>query len=205
MRRDGERRISSALNRGRRVCESDNQDLVVRLAEDTGAVSMVDQPHADSDQEPPTEAVAEIVGELVGDPDEGAEDADPQRIEEPGKLLRIAAMTRAMLNEVREAPLDEGGRARLSHVYEATVDQLCSVLPDELRGELGAVLVPLSSDSPSEAELRVAQAQLIGWLEGLFNGIQAAVMSQQMAAMAQLQQMRRQPELPEQSSGGLYL
>ena len=150
-----------------------------------------------------TEPVAEIVG--PGGDGAEADDGEPQRIEEPGKLLRIAAMTRAMLNEVREAPLDEGGRARLSDVYSATVDQLCSVLPDELRGELDAVLVPLSSDSPSEAELRIAQAQLIGWLEGLFNGIQAAVMSQQMAAMAQLQQMRQQPELPEHTGGGLYL
>ena len=135
-----------------------------------------------------------------------AEEPAPERIEEPGKLLRIATMTRAMLNEVREAPLDEGGRARLHEVYDATVEQLCSVLPDELRGELSAVLVPLAGDQPTEAELRIAQAQLIGWLEGLFNGIQAAVMSQQMAAVSQLEQMRRQPNQAEQRhGGGLYL
>ncbi len=133
------------------------------------------------------------------------EDA-PERIEEPGKLLRIAAMTRAMLNEVREAPLDDSGRARLRTVFEASVDQLCSVLPRELRGELSAVLVPLDEEHPSEAELRIAQAQLIGWLEGLFNGIQAAVMTQQLAARAQLERMQQQRELPEaSSSGGLYL
>jgi len=158
---------------------------------------MTDAERADSVEPGQTDAQAQVVR---------VEPSAPERIEEPGKLLRIAAMTRAMLNEVREAPLDEGGRARLKSVYEASVDQLCSVLPAELRGELSAVLVPLHNVEPSEAELRIAQAQLIGWLEGLFNGIQAAVMSQQMAAMAQLQQMRQQPELPEQTtSGGLYL
>lgn len=164
---------------------------VYRLTDMTDAES-ADVPAQDS-----TDAHAQVVK---------AESTGPERIEEPGKLLRIAAMTRAMLNEVREAPLDEGGRARLKEVYEASVDQLCGVLPAELRGELSAVLVPLHDVQPSEAELRIAQAQLIGWLEGLFNGIQAAVMTQQMAAMAQLQQMRQQPELPEQTTtGGLYL
>ncbi len=134
------------------------------------------------------------------------EDSAPEMIEEPGKLIRIAAMTRAMLNEVREAPLDERGLARLREVYEASVEQLCSVLPEELRGELSAVLIPFDTEQPSEAELRVAQAQLIGWLEGLFNGIQAAVMSQQLAARAQLEHMQRQRELAESQSGrGLYL
>lgn len=130
----------------------------------------------------------------------------PEVIEEPGKLIRIATMTRAMLNEVREAPLDERGLARLREVYEASVEQLCGVLPEELRGELSAVLVPFDAAQPSEAELRVAQAQLIGWLEGLFNGIQAAVMSQQLAARAQLEQMQRRRELAEPKTGqGLYL
>lgn len=143
-------------------------------------------------------------------PDHDGEPArgEPGQIEEPGKLLRIAAMSRAMLNEVRNAPLDDEGRSRFKNVYEATVQQLCDVLPGDLREELAAVFVPLGDGEPSEANIRIAQAQLIGWLEGLFNGIQAAVVTQQMAARQQLHQMRQsagdgtpQPAEP----GGLYL
>ena len=133
----------------------------------------------------------------------------PDQIEEPGKLLRIAAMSRAMLNEVRNAPLDEEGRSHFKGVYEATLQQLCDVLPGDLRAELGALFVPLGEGEPTESDIRVAQAQLIGWLEGLFNGIQAAVVTQQMAARQQLHQMRQQGALPRDEApaepGGLYL
>lgn len=131
----------------------------------------------------------------------------PDRIEEPAKLLRIASMTRSMLEEVRTATLDEEGRVRLRAVFEASMDQLRSVLTDDLRAELADVFVPLDSDIPTQAEIRVAQAQLIGWLEGLFNGIHAAIMTQQMAARAQLKQIRsgRQPDEGDEAAGGLYL
>jgi len=131
----------------------------------------------------------------------------PDRIEEPAKLLRIASMTRSMLEEVRTATLDEEGRARLRAVFDATLDQLHMVLTEDLREELAEVFVPLDEGVPTQAEIRVAQAQLIGWLEGLFNGIQAAIMTQQMAARAQLKQIRGASPSGEgaHSEGGLYL
>ena len=131
----------------------------------------------------------------------------PGRIEEPAKLLRIASMTRSMLEEVRTATLDEEGRARLRAVFDATLEQLHTVLTEDLREELSEVFVPLDEGVPTQAEIRVAQAQLIGWLEGLFNGIQAAIMTQQMAARSQLQQIRGGPpsEDGDHGAGGLYL
>ncbi|MCY3539856.1 MAG: DUF2587 domain-containing protein [bacterium] len=132
----------------------------------------------------------------------------PDRIEEPAKLLRIASMTRSMLEEVRTATLDEEGRARLRAVFDATLEQLHTVLTEDLRAELAEVFVPLDEGVPTQAEIRVAQAQLIGWLEGLFNGIQAAIMTQQMAARAQLKQIRGATsggEETQHSGGGLYL
>lgn len=117
-------------------------------------------------------------------------------------------MTRSMLDEARQAKLDENGRSHLRAIHEASVEQLRSVLTEELREELSQVFLPLESEVPTQAELRIAQAQLIGWLEGLFNGIQAAIMTQQMAAQAQLQQMRTRQipaEESDESGGGLYL
>lgn len=131
----------------------------------------------------------------------------PDRIEEPAKLLRIASMTRSMLEEVRTATLDEEGRVRLRAVFEASLEQLHNVLTEDLRAELAEVFLPLDSEVPTQAELRVAQAQLIGWLEGLFNGIHAAIMTQQMAARSQLKQIMssRQADDGAAPSGGLYL
>ena len=129
-------------------------------------------------------------------------------VSEPSKLIRIASMTRAMLEEVREAPLDDAGRLRLLSIYERSLDELKDVLSDDLVEELDAVFVPIT-EVPSEAELRIAQAQLVGWLEGLFHGIQASLISQQMAASAQLERMRYQKALEsgdgEQQGSGLYL
>ena len=99
------------------------------------------------------------------------------------------------LEEVRRAPLDDAGRTRLREIYETSVHELAEGLSGDLREELARLSSPFSADTPSDSELRVAQAQLVGWLEGLFHGIQAAIFSQQMAAQAQLQQMRR-PGLP---------
>ncbi len=119
-------------------------------------------------------------------------------------------MTRAMLEEVRHAPLDEQGKARLAAVHSRSLDELREMLPPDLLEEFNEIMVPINVDNPSEAELRIAQAQLIGWLEGLFHGIQASLFSQQMAAQAQLQEMARRaalargPQDGEQGSG-LYL
>ena len=112
-----------------------------------------------------------------------------------------------MLDEVRAAPLDEAGRVRLVSIYEGSITELRDVLSDDLVEELDAVFVPIT-DEPSEAELRVAQAQLVGWLEGLFHGIQASLISQQMAATAQLDRMREQRAIEQgqaERSNGLYL
>ena len=125
----------------------------------------------------------------------------------PTKLIRIASMTRAMLEEVRHAPLDEQGKARLAAVHSRSLDELREMLPPDLLEEFNEIMVPLHVETPSEAELRIAQAQLIGWLEGLFHGIQASLFTQQMAAQAQLQEMARRsaisrgPQEGEQGSG----
>ncbi len=123
-------------------------------------------------------------------------DAEPDQGDGPGvlqptKLIRIASMTRAMLDEVRQAPLDEAGRKRLVDVHDRTLQELREVLSAELLEEFDEMFQPLKGDSATESELRVAQAQLIGWLEGLFHGIQASLWSQQMAAQAQLAEMQR--------------
>ncbi len=111
-------------------------------------------------------------------------------IEQPGKLLRIASMIRELLQEVRQSSLDEAGRQRLSQIYERSLAELNDVLSEDLRRELTTLTIPLDR-TPSESEIRVAQAQLVGWLEGLFHGIQAALWAQHMQARAQLEQVRR--------------
>ena len=109
-------------------------------------------------------------------------DEEPPAISEPAKVMRIGSMIRTLLDEVREAQLDEASRDRMREIYEQSVTELSEALAPELREELARLALPFSSESPSEAELRVAQAQLVGWLEGLFHGIQAAVAAQQMEA-----------------------
>ena len=153
------------------------------------------------------DATDPVTPEVV-DPGTDVDESDMQpSVSEPSKLIRIASMTRAMLDEVREAPLDEAGRVRLLSIYEGSLDELKEVLSDDLRDELDAVFVPIT-DRPSEAELRIAQAQLVGWLEGLFHGIQASLISQQMAATAQLDRMRQRKAIEQSKSSessGLYL
>lgn len=124
-------------------------------------------------------------------PPEGDRETDRESIEQPGKVMRIGSMVRQLLEEVRQAPLDEAGRARLKEIYEQSVRELASGLSADLAAELDRMAAPFESDTPSEAELRIAQAQLVGWLEGLFHGIQATLMAQQMAARAQLQEIRQ--------------
>ena len=153
---------------------------------------MSDQPAVPA-QSPPV-----VIAGDGGPTEEGPEDV----ITSPAKVLRIGAMTKQLLDEVRHAPLDEAGRARLKEIYETSVRELGDCLSDDLRQELGRLTSPFTSEVPSEAELRVVQAQLVGWLEGLFHGIQAALFSQQMAARQQLEQMRGRGLPPGTMPGG---
>jgi Protein of unknown function (DUF2587) len=132
-----------------------------------------------------------------------------EAVSSPAKVMRIGSMVRQLLEEVRHAPLDEAGRARMREIYDTSVRELASVLSPDLAEELGRVTRPFEGGTPSEAELRVAQAQLVGWLEGLFHGIQATLFAQQMAARNQLEEMRRRalpaPGRDDSGSPGLYL
>ena len=115
-----------------------------------------------------------------------------ETVSEPGKVMRIGSMIKQLLEEVRQAPLDERSRSRLREVYERSLKELGSSLSNDLREELEGLALPFADDEvPSESELRIAQAQLVGWLEGLFHGIQATLYAQQLAAQAQLQGMRQ--------------
>ena len=129
------------------------------------------------------------------------EEMQGEAVSQPAKVMRIGAMIRQLLEEVRQAPLDEASRSRLKEIYETSVRELAEGLSPDLRDELDRLALPFDQDTPSDAELRIAQAQLVGWLEGLFHGIQAAIFSQQMAAQAQLQQIRR-PGLPPGAPDG---
>ena len=112
-------------------------------------------------------------------------------VEQPAKVMRIGSMIRQLLEEVKSAPLDEKSRARLKEIHQNSIKELEDGLAPELVAELERLSLPFEDATPSEAELRVAQAQLVGWLEGLFHGIQTTLFAQQMAARAQLEQMRR--------------
>jgi hypothetical protein len=144
---------------------------------------------------------------------ENSERSVTEMVEQPAKVMRIGSMIRQLLEEVRAAPLDEKSRARLAGIHESSIKELEDGLAPELIEELERLSLPFADDSvPSEAELRIAQAQLVGWLEGLFHGIQTTLFAQQMAARAQLEQMRRalpagllppgeQDQQPHRSSG----
>ena len=138
-------------------------------------------------------------------------------VEQPAKVMRIGNMIRQLLAEVKSAPLDDASRQRLRAIHQTSITELKDGLAPELAEELERITLPFSDDAtPSDAELRIAQAQLVGWLEGLFHGIQTALFAQQMAARAQLEQMRRAlPAGPpphvhpeggqKEGSGGMYL
>ncbi|MGF1597381.1 MAG: proteasome activator [Acidimicrobiales bacterium] len=125
-------------------------------------------------------------------------------VSEPAKVMRIGTMIKQLLEEVRSVDLDEPGRDRLREIYETSVEELSDALSADLRDELGRLALPFEGEGvPSEAELRVAQAQLVGWLEGLFHGIQATLFAQQAAARQQLEMMQRSQALPPgQHPGG---
>jgi hypothetical protein len=164
----------------------------------------------------PDQRVVEAVpvdGQVGGEAADGVRPSES--IAEPAKLLRIASMVRELLDETRQASLDEAGRARLAEVYHRAVGELSQVLSPDLQEELVDLAPPLEG-VPSESEIRVAQAQLVGWLEGLFHGIQAAMFAQQAAARQQFDELRRRgllsqnPQSPDAAPdaptrGGPYL
>lgn len=155
---------------------------------------------------PGTVVVVGPDGRPVGtvDTDAQADGEDPSRlIEQPAKVMRIGSMIKQLLEEVKAAPLDEASRTRLREIHKRSITELEDGLAPELREELERLSLPFEDGAtPSEGELRVAQAQLVGWLEGLFHGIQAALVAQQMAARLQLEQMRgNRPALPAVAGG----
>ncbi|MEQ0561527.1 bacterial proteasome activator family protein [Amycolatopsis sp. NEAU-NG30] len=152
---------------------------VVVVGPDGTPVGTAKLPPPDGDDHP------ESVGDLV---------------EEPAKVMRIGTMIKQLLEEVRAAPLDDASRTRVREIHQTSIRELEKALAPELQDELERLVRPFTDDStPSDAELRIAQAQLVGWLEGLFSGIQTALFAQQMAARVQLEQMRR--GLPAGPSG----
>jgi hypothetical protein len=157
--------------------------------------------HAAARVEPKVEPKVEVV-------DPAAAEAPPQEtVMEPAKLLRIASMVRQLLDDTRQASIDEAGRKRLAEIYQRSVAELGESISKDLKDELAELAPPLDG-LPSESEIRIAQAQLVGWLEGLFHGIQAAMFAQQAAARQQFEELRRRglpggqpdgaPELGEQ-------
>ena len=143
----------------------------------------------------------------VAEPRRREESAEPENpadlVEQPAKVMRIGAMIKNLLDEVRNAPLDEAWRSRIAEIHTRSIDELKDGLAPELVEELDRIALPFGDDAPSDAELRIAQAQLVGWLEGLFHGIQTALVAQQMAAQQQLAGMRRAlpPGHPESAPG----
>jgi nucleotidyltransferase/DNA polymerase involved in DNA repair len=159
-----------------------------------------------TDQQPETP-------EIVDQPDAPEADEEEMTVSEPAKVMRIGTMIKQLLEEVRATDLDEPGRHRLREIYETSVEELSEALSSDLQEELMRLALPFDDEQvPSEAELRVAQAQLVGWLEGLFHGIQATLFAQQTAARQQLEMMQRSQALPPGQqppqggqSGGVYL
>ena len=162
---------------------------------------------------PPVQPVPAVPVDVPPEPGKQGDGGAPlaETITEPAKLLRIASMVRELLEETRHASMDEAGRKRLVEIYHRSVDELGESVSQDLKDELQELVPPLDG-VPSESEMRVAQAQLVGWLEGLFHGIQAAMFAQQMAARQQFEEIRRRGLMAqnpqEQPSGpprGQYL
>ncbi|MEU5163572.1 bacterial proteasome activator family protein [Streptomyces sp. NPDC020875] len=157
----------------------------------------MDMPRNERSQESPHVLVVGQDGMALGGGDGSGDDQSrevpvTEMVEQPAKVMRIGSMIKQLLEEVRAAPLDEASRVRLKEIHASSVKELEDGLAPELVEELERLSLPFTDEAvPSEAELRIAQAQLVGWLEGLFHGIQTALFAQQMAARAQLEQMRR--------------
>jgi hypothetical protein len=157
--------------------DNDGQQQVMVIGPDGRPVGMASVPQSEIRQ---------------ADGDDGDQGGIGSMVEQPAKVMRIGTMIKQLLEEVRAAPLDEASRVRLREIHENSIKELEEGLAPELCEELHRLSLPFTDDvTPSEGELRIAQAQLVGWLEGLFHGIQTALFAQQMAARAQLEQMRR--------------
>jgi hypothetical protein len=176
------------------------------MREDGGMADEAQQPKAGDD--PRTVLVVGPDGQPIGtmqvDGGQADEGEEPGRLlEQPAKVMRIGSMIKQLLEEVRGSALDEPSRARLKEIHERSIKELEAGLAPELIEELERISLPFTEGSvPSEGELRVAQAQLVGWLEGLFHGIQTALFAQQMAARAQFEEMRRRALPPGMSVPG---
>ena len=151
-------------------------------------------------------------GELIvpgGAPEEAPaeEQEETEFVSEPAKVMRVGSMIKQLLDEVRSTELDEPSRQRLRAIYDTSVQELGSALSPDLQEELSRLAFPFGEDAaPTDVELRIAQAQLVGWLEGLFHGIQATLFAQQMAARQQLEKMRGElPQGPGEDRPGTYL
>ncbi|GGB24920.1 hypothetical protein GCM10011492_13670 [Flexivirga endophytica] len=162
----------------------DDQQRIVVVTQDGMGVASPPKSDDDGDDTEANTTVEENPADLV---------------EQPAKVMRIGSMIKQLLEEVRNAPLDDAGRRRLADIHQRSIGELKEGLAPELVEELERIALPFTDEAPSDAELRIAQAQLVGWLEGLFHGIQTAIVAQQMAAQAQLQAMRR--GLPAGHSG----
>lgn len=167
--------------------ENSDEEQVVVIGPD-GTETNTDQQGSD------TQGSRDSEGESIAD-----------MVEQPAKVMRIGTMIKQLLEEVRAAPLDDASRVRLKEIHRSSIRELEQGLAPELREELERLTLPFTDDSiPSDAELRIAQAQLVGWLEGLFHGIQTALFAQQMAARAQLEQMRQGALPPGMSMGAQH-
>jgi hypothetical protein len=151
-------------------------------------------------------------GDEPTDPASAERDESKEFVSEPAKVMRVGSMIKQLLDEVRSTSLDEPSRQRLRSIYDTSITELGSALSPDLQEELQRLAFPFAEEgTPSEVELRVAQAQLVGWLEGLFHGIQATLFAQQMAARQQLENMRGQlppgtrPPGPAEERPGTYL
>jgi hypothetical protein len=157
----------------------------------------------DPDVQPEQQRVVVVTQDGMGVSPHSEDEEGPTNpadlVEQPAKVMRIGSMIKQLLEEVRNAPLDEAGRVRLAEIHRRSIEELKDGLAPELTQELERIALPFGEQAPTDAELRIAQAQLVGWLEGLFHGIQTALFAQQMAAQAQLAEMRR--ALPPGHSG----
>ena len=144
-----------------------------------------------------------MTGAEVVESTSSGESPETESVTEPAKVMRIGAMVRQLLEEVRGTTLDEPSRERLAEIYERSITEIATALSPDLAEELHMLALPFKDgEVPSEGELRVAKAQLVGWLEGLFHGIQATLFAQQLAARHQIEQMRQIPPQGNQNSGG---
>jgi hypothetical protein len=138
----------------------------------------------------------EVVGAGAPPQSDDTTPAETESVTSPAKVMRIGSMVKALLEEVRTAPLDEQSRERLAEIYDRSIVELSEALSPDLADELRMLALPFTGEIPTEGEIRIAKAQLVGWLEGLFHGIQATLFAQQLAARQQLEQMRQLPGGP---------